>query len=244
MQVPQLPTLLLSRTIRVFRPKDLASVYINPSAEIGRLVEQGAVARIAHGYYVLVPPQWVGTDAWRPDLEAVALGIAAADYGTHAVALMGPSAARLLGAIPRAIAGASVLAPKQRPPLATRWGTVVFHERDPQRLDLQRVDTDLAPGYQTTIEQTALDLARWGDVWKISSTLVVEAILDLAGRADWSLLRDLAVEQGERAAFIRARWLAHETVPDAPRLTTRGRVRSLGLEPPGHVDRASFRIEE
>lgn len=229
--MPQIPNALISRTPRVFRTRDLASTYVNPTAEITRLVEQGVVVRVARGYYALVPPQWVAAGGWRPDLEAVALGLAVADYGSLRVALMGPSAARLLGALPRAIAVATVLVPKQRPPLITAWGEIVFHRRDAGRLDLQRVDTDLASGYQTTAEQTILDLARWGDAWDLSPALVVEAIVALAARADWDLLHDLAVQQREPAAYMRARRLSHQVVPDAPELRVRGTGQPRSLEP-------------
>lgn len=229
--MPQIPNALISRTPRIFRPKDLASTYVNPTAEITRLVGQGVAVRVARGYYALVPSQWIAAGGWRPDLEAVALGVATADYGTRRVAVMGPSAARLLGALPRAVAIAAVLIPKQRPSLPTPWGRILFHRRDAGRLDLQRVDMDLASGYQTTIEQTILDLARWGDAWDISPALVVEAIVALAARADWDLLRDLAVKQGERAAYVRARRLSQAIAPDAPELRVRGNVGSLGLEP-------------
>jgi len=239
----QIPSVLVSRQVRVVRPRDLRELYANPSSELARLEDQGAVQRLARGYYALLPAQWVGSLGWRPTIEALALGVSVADYGVDRVALMGPSAARLHGALPRAVALGSVAVPKQRPPLATRWGRIWFHTRDVTRLDLERVDTDLAAGYQTTVEQTILDLARWGDTWDVSTDMIAEAITALAVQADWSLTRDLAVEQGERAAYVRASWVAYPTVSDVPSLRVRGPVRSHGLRPSNPVPAGRFPIE-
>jgi hypothetical protein len=148
------------------------------------------------------------------------------------------------GALPRAVALGSVAIPKQRPPLATRWGPIGFHTRDVIRLDLEHIDTDLAAGYQTTVEQTILDLARWADTWDVSREMIAEAIVALAGRADWSLTRDLALKQGERAAYVRASWVAHAAVPDVPHLRVRGPVKSHGLRPSQPVAAGRFPIEE
>lgn len=244
MAAPQIPSVLVSRPVRVVRPRDLNELYVNPSAELARLEDQGAVQRFATGYYTLVPAESVGNSRWRPTIEALALGVAVADYGVDRVALMGPSAARLHGALPRALALGSVAIPKQRPPLATRWGQIGFHTRDVARLDLERVDTDLVAGYQTTVEQTILDLSRWAGTWEVSIDMISEAITALGGRADWSLTRDLAVKQGERAAYMRALWVASPVVPDAPMLRLRGPIKSRGLRPSGPVVTGRFQIED
>jgi len=244
MPTPQIPSMLVSRSVRVVRPRDLRELYVNPSSELARLEDQGAVQRFARGYYALVPAESVGDSRWRPTIEALTLGVAVADYGVDLVALMGPSAARLHGALPRAVALGSVAIPKQRPPLATRWGRIGFHTRDVVRLDLEHVDTDLAAGYQTTVEQTILDLARWADTWDVSSEMISEAIETLAGRADWSLTRELALEQGERAAYVRAGWVASATVSDVPHVRVRGPVKSYGLRPSKPVAVGRFPIEE
>lgn len=67
------------------------------------MTRAGALDRLATGYYAVVPDDRAGHD-WRPELEAAALGIAAADEGVDTVALMGLSAARVRGAIPPKIA--------------------------------------------------------------------------------------------------------------------------------------------
>ena len=93
---------------------------------------------------------------WRPEIEALALGIGQADYGVNGVALMHPSAARVQGAIPRAIAVAVLAVPKQRPTLETTCSRIVFVKRDVARLKRMRIETELATGWCTSIEQTAL----------------------------------------------------------------------------------------
>jgi hypothetical protein len=73
--------------------------------------------------------------------------------------------------------------------------------------------------------------------------MIAEAITALAVQADWSLTRDLAVEQGERAAYVRASWVAYPTVSDVPSLRVRGPVRSHGLRPSNPVPAGRFPIE-
>lgn len=81
MPTPQIPGVLVSRPVRVVRPRDLRGLYVNPSSELARLENPGAVQRLARGYSVLVPAKLVGTRGWRPTIEAVALRVAVADYG-------------------------------------------------------------------------------------------------------------------------------------------------------------------
>ena len=122
----------------------------------------------------------------------MALGIAVADYGRDAVALMGSTAARLLGAIPRALATAVVAIPRQRPLLATTAGKVQFVTRKVERLDTQRVVTDMTTGWVTTSEQTVLDLADRPDLGNIAPTTAEEAIHALAARGSSHLVEQLA----------------------------------------------------
>jgi hypothetical protein len=116
---------------------------------------------VATGYYAIIPPSAHGQE-WTPSLEAVAYGVGAADYGLAHVTLMGLSAARLHGGIPRALATAVVAGPKQRPAvvLLDRPGRITFVRRDVERLEAERMTTDLGTALATTIEQTVPDLAR------------------------------------------------------------------------------------
>src|SRR5690242_2077148 len=119
-----LPPALARRGNKVLRPRDAAEVYAHPRPELARLVGVGALVRLASGYFVLVPQERLGDRGWRPELEGSALGLAQADYGVEQVALMGVSAARYHGALPRALGVAVVAVPKQRPRLKTRFGDV------------------------------------------------------------------------------------------------------------------------
>lgn len=197
------PPALAQRRNRVLRPRDAADVYAHPRAELARLVRIGAAVRLASGYVALTPQGRLGDTSWRPELNAAALGIAQADYGLDATALMGVSAARHHGAIPRALAVAVVAVPKQRPALKSEIGTVFFSRRDCGRLDLERVDTELGSGWITTIEQTALDLAARPDQASLPTAEIDQALRSLAFRADPALLAELAAAQHRPAALRR-----------------------------------------
>jgi hypothetical protein len=195
------PPMLARRANRVLRPRDAEGVYEHPRAEFARLTRLGALRRLATGYYALVPQERIGDGRWTPGIEAVALGVAQVDYGTPNVALMGVSAARHHRAIPRAIALGVVAVPKQRPVLRSEIGPVVFVKRDVNRLDLERVDTQLATGWVTTVEQTLLDLASRPRLGDLSSSDIAEAIRTLATRADWDRATQLAKEQHKPGAL-------------------------------------------
>lgn len=146
-----------------------------------------------------------------PALEAAAAGIATADFGPTNAILMGVSAARLHGAIPRAIGTAVVAVPAQRAAikLADRAATVRFVKRDTARLDAERMSTELGPTLVTTPEQTVLDLARRPDLGDTEEE-VHGAVRILIARADGNLLEELAMAQRARASLRRARDWARE----------------------------------
>lgn len=191
---------------RVLRPRDFRDIYADPWGEFNRLAGTGVLAKLAHGYYVLIPEERRG-EYWQPEVEGVALGIAVADYGRDAVALMGPTAARLLGAIPRALATATVAVPRQRPALATTAGRVQFVTRKVERLETQRVVADITAGWVTTPEQTVLDLADRPNLGDIAPATAEEAIRTLAGQCDPQLVAQLAHAQRKIAAWQRYCWL-------------------------------------
>ncbi|WP_346425929.1 type IV toxin-antitoxin system AbiEi family antitoxin [Williamsia sp. 1135] len=172
------------------------------------MVDRGVVHRTARGYYVAVPPEHQGR-TWLPELEAVAAGIASAIYGPDNAILMGVSAARVLGALPRALATAVVAVPKQHRPieLTDRAASVRFVKRDTNALDAERTTTPLGPALVTSPEQTILDLARrpaLGDV----EVDVHAAVAALYPRADHDRLAKLARSQRLVAALRRAeRWI-------------------------------------
>ena len=202
------PPELARRSPSVFRPRDLAAIYAHPRGEIARLVRAGAVHKLATGYYTLVPQHRMGDHSWLPDPHATALGIAQADYGIADVALMGVSAARVHGAIPRAVAVAVVAVPKQRPTLTSDGARLVFVRRDVSRLDVERTATELGDGWVTTVEQTLLDLAARPELGGLARADMDEAIRALATRAEWSWLQALAEQQHRPAALETVRTFA------------------------------------
>jgi len=154
------PPDLLHSSLRVFRTQDAAAVYAHPRPQLARLTAAGVIHRLAGGVYAVVPPEFTGLP-WHPDLEAAAGGIAAALFGPDNAVLMGLSAARLHGAVPRALAVAIVAVPRQHRPitLLDRAARVLFVARDIHRLDAELTQTELGPLLITGTEQTALDLA-------------------------------------------------------------------------------------
>jgi predicted transcriptional regulator of viral defense system len=202
--VTAVPRQLAALPLRTLRPRQADSIYAQPRAEMLRLERRGALHRMARGYYVVVPPEHIGA-AWMPTIEAAAAGIATADFGPGNAILMGLSAARWHGAIPRAIGIAFVAVPAQRNAIALtdRTATVRFVKRDTARLDAERVTTELGPTLVTTAEQTILDLAHrpaLGDAEEQAR----EAVRTLFARADPELINDLAASQRMRASLRRA----------------------------------------
>jgi hypothetical protein len=142
---------------------------------------------------------------WLPSLEAAAAGIASAIYGADDAVLMGISAARILGAVPRALATAVVAVPKQHRPIALtdRSAVVRFVKRDTHRLDVERVQTPLGPALATTPEQTTLDLAHrplLGD----AEVEIPSAVAVLYERSDKNRVEAIAVDQRLTASLRRA----------------------------------------
>jgi predicted transcriptional regulator of viral defense system len=199
-----LPASLAGLPLRTIRPSDAEIAYAHPRAQLARLAEKGVLHRVADGYYIVVPQELVGRQ-WLPSLEAAAAGIASTIYGADNAILMGVSAARVLGVIPRALAAAVVAVPKQHRPIALtdRLGVVRFVKRDTKRLDAERIGTPLGSALATTPEQTTLDLARrplLGD----AEVEVPSAIAALYEHSDTKRLCALAADQRLTASLRRA----------------------------------------
>ena len=199
-----LPAELARSAMRTFRPQDAAHVYAHPRPELARLTDKGLLHRVAPGYYIVVPQEQIGR-CWLPGLEAAAAGIASTIYGADHIALMGVSAARILGAIPRALATAVVAVPRAHRPieLADRDATVRFVQRDTDALDLERMQTSLGAALVTSPEQTVLDLARRPLLGNAEHE-VPAAIAHLYRRCDPERLEQLAKPQRLLAALRRA----------------------------------------
>ncbi|KHL17035.1 hypothetical protein CLV56_0734 [Mumia flava] len=200
------PRALTRSPLRTVRPKDLADVYRHPRAELARLTRAGVVRRLGHGYYVAIPDD--RDSRWRPTLEAAAAGIAAAIYGPDDVALMGVSAARVHGALPRAVGTAVVATPQQHREVRLPGagdGVVRFVMRDPAALDLEmRALDEIGSGLVTTVEQTVVDLARHG-IPEVDAGQEHEVLRSLWRRADEDVVDEIAAAQRGRAAVARMR---------------------------------------
>ena len=203
-----LRAVLASAPLRTIRAEDAGATYAFPRPELARLADRGLLQRVANGYYVVVPQDMIGRE-WVPSLEAAAAGIASAIYGpTHAV-LMGISAARVLGTIPRALATAVVAVPDQHRPirLKDRQSLLRFVKRDTDRLDAERIETPLGSAIVTTPEQTLLDLAHRPQLGDAGDE-VPAAITMLYQRSDHQRLKALATDQRRAASLRRAESLA------------------------------------
>lgn len=172
---------------------------------MARLHDRGLLHRLADGYYVVVPQAMVGR-GWMPGLETAAAGIASAIYGPGEIVVMGVSAARLHGAIPRALATATVAVPAQHRPIALsdRTAVVRFVKRNTQVVDAERWDTELGSTLLTTPEQTILDLAHRPELGNAEID-VPNAVAALYERSDKDRLQALATEQRRIASLKRAR---------------------------------------
>ncbi len=199
-----MPIALAKAPLRTIRPRDAVGIYAHPRTQLARLTDRGLLHRLTDGYFVVVPQEHVGTK-WMPTLEAAAAGIATAIHGADNAVVMGVSAARLQGAIPRALAVALVAIPRQHRPieLSDRPAVVRFVKRDITTLDTERIRTELGPTLVTTPEQTILDLAHrptLGD----NAGEVSGAVATLYARSDRSRLERLAQEQRRVASLRRA----------------------------------------
>lgn len=197
-----LPIALARAEPAVVRPRDLTEQWAMPRKELHHLARQGVLLRLAHGYYAVVPEPARGR-RWVPSVEAAGLAIAQVDYGRDGAVVMGPSAARLLGHVPRALGTATIAAPKQRPPVETAAGRVRFVTRTVADLDVQRVETELGPGWVTTPEQTLVDLLDRPTLGGFADTDAREAIRALAEVADLDLAIRLADDQHKRRVHDR-----------------------------------------
>ena len=60
----------------VLRPRDAAAYYTQPAHQFQYWAQEGVLLKVAHGYYVHIPEVHRG-QYWRPEMEALALGIGA-----------------------------------------------------------------------------------------------------------------------------------------------------------------------
>lgn len=204
---PRVPLELTRAPLRTFRPADARSVYAEPSPQLARLVERGALRRIAPGYYTVIPDD--AGPAWVPTMEAAGLAVATAIFGQEVPVTMGVSAARTYGAVPRAVDVAAIAVPRQHHPVAlSGGGRVRFVKRDVDRLEARQVDVpDLGRGLVTVEEQTVLDLARSINP-ALGESGTIEAVRALMPACRHDVLERIADGQRLRATLRRVdRWM-------------------------------------
>jgi len=192
--------------LRTVRPSELAPYYTNPRAAVQDLERRGRLHRLAYGYYCGVPLD-ADPATWRPSLEAAAAAVARTPTEVDEPVLMGLTAARVHGALPRALGTAWVAVTAARRPLrlADRDAEVRFVRRSVATLEVERVVLDLGAVLVTTPEQTLLDLARPATA-DPEHVAVARALSPLADQAD---LADLAARTRAGAALDRVRrWVA------------------------------------
>jgi len=184
--------------------RSAAGVYAQPAAELARLTRGGAAIKVARGFYAAVPVDKRDRD-WLPSLEDITAGIATAVYGPGNGAIWGLSAARVHGALPRALSVGYAFGPAQHRPieLTARTGRIEFRKRDPQRLDLEFLDTELGPGLVTSVAQTILDLSSRD--FHSDFDARSEAVRNLMSLVDNDELTELADRVRGRTALARAR---------------------------------------
>ncbi len=190
-----LPKNITAAPLRTVRPRDLDDVYTQPSLQLNRWVRQGEMNKLARGVYYALPDDV--TPPWRPTMEAAAAAVATAFFGPGVPVLMHVTAARLHGAVPRAIAVGIVAVPRQEKPMKLTdrdRGSVLFVKRDVAALDAMLMSTELGDVLVTTPEQTVLDLAK-RPLLAADPGQTHEAIRQLLTRIDRRKLEDLARQQ-------------------------------------------------
>ncbi|WP_417561821.1 hypothetical protein [Microbacterium sp.] len=188
--------------LHTVRLRDLAGLGANVWRAVDRLTEQGALTRIVHGVYS-TPPDGRDGRTWKPPFEAAALALATARFGARQVALMGVSAARHWGAIPRAIGVAHIAVPRggYAPTTLDRGGIVRFIPRDLDRLDLIVERTALGDGLVTTPAQTLFDLLVRRDTDELA-TEIAGAVRNLVPLVQTDEFEKVARRQNRRRPAV------------------------------------------
>jgi predicted transcriptional regulator of viral defense system len=203
-----LPAALTRAPLRTFRPQDLTDVYAQPNVQLHRFSGDGRIRKAASGYYYALPDDQ-GPN-WTASVEAVAAGIATAIYGDRVPVLMHLSAARMHGALPRAIGTAVVAVPRQHHPITLTNPSdarLVFVARDVDALDATLIRTDLGPALVTTVEQTVLDLTKRPRLGGLPDE-AASAAITLFSQCDPDQLEALAANQRMRSTLARLRDMA------------------------------------
>lgn len=196
-----LPKAITTAPLRTVRPQDLADVYTQPFVQLDRWAKRGNVNRLARGVYYALPDDVM--PPWRPTMEAATAALATAFFGDRIPVLMHLTAARMHGAVPRALAVGIVATPRQQRPMQLvdrEHGRVFFVKRDVDDLDAVLMPTDLGDVLVTTPEQTILDLAKRLELGEVPGQ-AMESIALLLPHVDADQLEQLARRQRGMKAF-------------------------------------------
>jgi hypothetical protein len=189
--------------LRTLRPQDLDPVLTHARRTFHRLVETGALVRLAKGVYT-APPDGRDGRIWRPTLEAAGLALATVRFGNRNAVLMGLGAARHWAAIPRAIGVTTVAIPEAgRPPVTLdSGGQVYLIPRDVDRLDAVLEGTELGRALVTTPAQTLYDLLMKPAQGGMPDEAAA-AVRNLRGRIDAGSLHRVIEAHGRANAALR-----------------------------------------
>lgn len=205
-----LPLAITTAPLRTVRPQDLAHVYTQPFVQLNRWVNQGRMNRLTHGVYYALPDDV--EPPWIPTMEAATAAIATAFFGDRVPIVMHLTAARLHGAVPRALAVGIAAVPRQQKAMRLvdrEHGQVVFVKRDVDVLDAVLMPTELGDVLVTTPEQTILDLAKRPDLGDAPAQ-AQEAIAALLPRVDLDRVKQIALRQRGMKAFRTLQRMAND----------------------------------
>lgn len=201
----ELVRLIERAPMRTLRWEDLDQQVPNAARTLARLVDKGAVTRIARGVYV-VPPDGADGRSWKAPLETAALALGTARHGQRRVVLTGIGAARYWHAIPRALAETTIAVSERgrHPVILETGGTVRFVNRDIDRLEATLEHTELGEALVATPAQTVWDLL--ADRRAVLAGERAEAVRNLRPRVEISDIAALAA-RAERVPAGVTTWL-------------------------------------
>jgi len=196
--------------LRTVRLKDVPPFVQNMWRAVESLTDRGALLRLGHGIYT-APPDGEDGRLWRPSLESTALAIASARAGERSAALMGVSAARHWGVLPRAIGVATVAVDRGKRAVVEldQGGAVQLVPRPLDLLDLVLERMSLGQGLVATKAQTLFDLVSRRPVDGLAKEIgqAIENLMVVVEVEDYAdvLARAVRPSTAARAALERLR---------------------------------------
>lgn len=190
------PFALTTKPLRTTRPAGLEGYYAQPAKELSRLVQGGAVVKLAPGTYMAKPDNIRRDETWFPTNEIAGAAIATAQYGERVPVLMGITAARIHNAVNRGLGTVVVAIPGQRRPATMTNGAVVrYVDRKSGTFASRPEQTALGEVMVTTPEQTLVDLVKRPTLGGVPEEALAAARF-LVSRVDIKKALRLADDQG------------------------------------------------